>query len=171
MTGSDKVLWGWILTISGWVTCVLGVLLTVTLIGACIGLPMFLVGLVASVWGAIWLYSGYMDRQQEAISKGIRDGLASIGSITVNAPPLASVPTTARDLPELPRELPESRGVSDQPDVLQADPASSSLAPSETDLQEEQGSSEGAPDPGPEENSWNNDAVAPEEDQGSEQKP
>jgi hypothetical protein len=76
MTASGKFTWGLILNISGSLLVVGGIALSFTLIGACIGVPMAVVGLPLAIWGMVWIYQGRDQKQREAIAGGIREGLS-----------------------------------------------------------------------------------------------
>jgi len=87
MKGSEKYMWGIVLMIFGSLALTFGIILSVTLVGACLGVPMALVGLPLMVWGMIWAYQGHFQKQQEVISAGIREGIASLHAINVNPTP------------------------------------------------------------------------------------
>lgn len=76
MTASNKFTWGVILNVVGWLLFFGGITISFSLIGACIGIPMALVGLPMGIWGTVWAYQGYHGKQQEAIAAGIREGFA-----------------------------------------------------------------------------------------------
>lgn len=95
MTGGEKYGWGVGLTVTGSVLFIGGIALSMTLIGACLGVPMAIVGFPLLVWGFVWAYQGHAQRQQEVISAGIRDGLRQ-----AQAPPqreVASQPLERED--------------------------------------------------------------------------
>ena len=75
MTGTKKFTWGIILTIVGSLLAAGGLALTVTVIGACVGIPMGLLGLPMMIWGLVWILQGRSQKQQEAITAGIKEGL------------------------------------------------------------------------------------------------
>lgn len=75
MTASDKFTWGIILNVVGWLLFLGGLALSLSLVGACIGIPMAIVGLPMGIWGTVWTYQGHHGKQREAIAAGIRDGL------------------------------------------------------------------------------------------------
>ncbi len=77
MTASEKYTWGLILSVTGWLLFMGGIALSFSLIGACLGIPMAVVGLPMGIWGSVWAYQGYYGKQQEVISAGIREGLAA----------------------------------------------------------------------------------------------
>lgn len=97
MTGSEKYTWGMVLSIGGSCAFFGGLLLSATLIGACLGVPMALIGLPLIVWGTVWAYQGYFQRQQEVISAGIREGIASVQTANIN--PFPQVAVTASGIP------------------------------------------------------------------------
>ena len=91
MTSSSKLTWGIILTISGWLLVFLGLLLSFTGIGACIGIPMILVGMPLWIWGAVWAWQGKVKRAEEAIAAGVRQGIQQAGGVPQAVVPRAPV--------------------------------------------------------------------------------
>lgn len=75
MTSTNKFTWGIILTIFGSLLASGGLVLTLTVIGACVGIPMGLLGLPMVIWGLVWILQGRTQKQQEAITAGIKEGL------------------------------------------------------------------------------------------------
>jgi len=75
MKATNKFTWGIILNIVGSLLFVGGIALTLTLIGACVGIPMGLLGLPMMIWGLVWILQGRSQKQQEAIAAGIKEGL------------------------------------------------------------------------------------------------
>lgn len=90
MRAGEKLGWGIGIMCTGGLLLIGGVTLSATLIGACIGVPMFLAGLPLAIWGSIWTYQGNASRQAEIIARGIRDGLEharrSVGAVESRAP-------------------------------------------------------------------------------------
>ena len=82
MTGQQKFTWGLILNISGSLSLVLGTIFSLSLIGACIGIPMVVMGLAFGVWGAVWIFQGRAEKQRESIASGIREGMMAAASMT-----------------------------------------------------------------------------------------
>lgn len=82
MTGQQKFTWGLILNISGSLSLVLGTIFSLSLIGACIGIPMIFMGLAFGVWGAVWIFQGRAEKQRESIASGIREGMMAAASMT-----------------------------------------------------------------------------------------
>ena len=82
MTGQEKFTWGLVLNISGSVSLVVGLLFTATLLGACVGIPMIVMGLAFAVWGAVWIFQGRAEKQRESIASGIREGMMAAASMT-----------------------------------------------------------------------------------------
>jgi hypothetical protein len=75
MTGTQKFAWGLILTFGGSGLLVLGVLLTTTIIGACVGVPIILAAIPTMIWGIVWAFQGQMQKQREAIALGVEQGI------------------------------------------------------------------------------------------------
>ena len=75
MTSSSKVTWGIMLLISGWLLVLLGILLSCTGIGACLGIPMIVLGMPLWIVGAIMMWQGKVKRAEEAIAAGVRQGI------------------------------------------------------------------------------------------------
>lgn len=75
MTGAQKFTWGLILNIGGAATLLVGILLTSTICGAIIGVPMILVGLPLLIWGVVWIFQAQSQRAQEAIAFGVQQGI------------------------------------------------------------------------------------------------
>lgn len=122
MTGSEKYTWGVILSVSGGVAISGGILLSATLVGACLGVPMAIVGLPLMIWGAIWAYQGRFQKQQEVISAGIRDGIASVHAANMNPvyPAIA-----ASGAPAIPTELAQNSAsfIPQEPNMTEEDDA------------------------------------------------
>jgi hypothetical protein len=72
----DKLTRGIIMMIAGWGAVMLGIVLTSSLIGACIGIPMLLIGLPFGIWGTVWFYQGMFAKQQQMLAGGIAQGIA-----------------------------------------------------------------------------------------------
>lgn len=89
MTPSAKLTSSIILLVSGWLLVILGMCLSFTGIGACLGIPMILLGMPLWIAGAVWLYTLRMKRAQDAIAEGVRRGIQA---------------ATAPQMPELRRE-------------------------------------------------------------------
>jgi hypothetical protein len=113
MTGSEKYTWGVILGVGGWLSLFGGIALSMTVIGACLGIPLAVIGLPVMVWGGIWAYQGRFQKQQEVISAGIREGLSSVQGVQLNilppSLPPAAVTTSSTPAVQIPEEsvLPE----------------------------------------------------------------
>jgi len=75
MTSSSKLTFGIILGIAGYLLFLCGLLLSFSLIGACIGIPMALIGLPLGIWGSVWMWQGKVQRAEEAIATGVRQGI------------------------------------------------------------------------------------------------
>ncbi len=82
MTGSEKLTWGIVLNSIGGLLLVGGIVLSFTFIGACLGVPMALVGLPVAIWGTVWMVQGKAEKQAETIADGIRAGLESAATVT-----------------------------------------------------------------------------------------
>lgn len=100
MTSSSKLTFGIILTISGLFLILLGIGLTATTIGACIGLPMILLGIPLEIWGAVWVWQWKIKRAEEAIAKGVSQGIqqATAGR-TPSGSSQAAFPQTPASVP------------------------------------------------------------------------
>ena len=107
-----------------------GLALTFTVIGACIGIPMMIVGVPAMIWGAVLTFQGQAQRAQEAIAAGVQSGMYHA------APPRGGGVTSGIPQTSLPPPLPpptrtetaESRDAS-QPGELSTDEGSRSKDP------------------------------------------
>lgn len=75
MTGTEKFTWGIVLNLIASGLLVVGTLLSFTMIGACIGIPMILVALPLYVWGIVWVFQGQFQKQAESIAAGVEYGL------------------------------------------------------------------------------------------------
>ncbi|HEY4592773.1 MAG TPA: hypothetical protein VIJ61_10235 [Thermoanaerobaculia bacterium] len=95
MTGSEKYTWGVILTIGGSAVLMVGILLSASLIGACLGVPLAIISLPVMVWGIIWAYQGHFQKQQEVISAGIREGISLMQAANANMLPPPVAPAAA----------------------------------------------------------------------------
>lgn len=108
MTGSEKYTWGIVLSVGGSLGFSGGLLLSATVIGACLGIPLAFIGFLAMVWGGVWTYQGYFQKQQEVISAGIREGIASVQGVQLNIPPPslppAAVMTSSTPAVQIPEE-------------------------------------------------------------------
>ena len=87
MTGTQKFVWGLVITFSGLGFFLLGALLTSTFIGAIIGIPMILVSIPLFIWGAVWSFQGQTQKQQESITAGVERGIRESrkGSVSLAA--------------------------------------------------------------------------------------
>lgn len=114
MTSTNKFTWGVLLNISGGVLFLGGIALSFTLIGACLGIPMALVGFPMLIWGTVWLFQAQSQRSQEAIAADVQQGLqhatfreASAAPILqINAPPPLSPANPLAVSPMLPADPP-----------------------------------------------------------------
>jgi len=87
MTGAQKFTWGIILEFVGFFSVLGGILLSVTMIGACLGIPMIFIGIPLMIWGIIWIFMGRSQRMQEAVAAGIQEGMKAVqGKDTTNDP-------------------------------------------------------------------------------------
>jgi len=87
MTGAQKFTWGIILEFVGFFSILGGILLSVTVIGACFGIPMIVIGIPLMIWGIIWIFVGRSQRMQETVAAGIQEGLkAAQGRDTAAGP-------------------------------------------------------------------------------------
>jgi predicted membrane metal-binding protein len=94
MTSSSKLTWGIIFLITGWVLFLVGILISFTVVGACLGIPMALVGLPLWIWGAVWAWQGKVKRAEEAIATGVRQGIqqAAVTQAAARTPSSAPPP-------------------------------------------------------------------------------
>jgi len=86
------------LLISGWLLVFLGIILSFTGIGACLGIPMIVVGMPLWIIGAILMWQGKVKRAEEAIAAGVRQGIqqaqATIsGQQAAVRPPMSTPPS------------------------------------------------------------------------------
>jgi hypothetical protein len=93
MNSNQKFTYGLIIEICGAFLCAVGLAISFTLIGACLGVPMALVGLPLMIWGAVWLFQARAEKTKEIISVGIQQGLARHELPRIgNGPPPLSTP-------------------------------------------------------------------------------
>jgi hypothetical protein len=104
MTSSSKLTFGFILLIGGWILFFLGLILSFTGIGACLGIPMILLGTPLWIWGAVWVWQGKVKRAEEAIATGVRQGIQQAAATQAAAP---KVPSSATPPPVLPPQDPK----------------------------------------------------------------
>jgi len=90
MKSSTKLTWGIMLLISGWLLFFLGLILSATGIGACLGIPMIVLALPFIIWGAVWTWQGKVKRAEEAIATGVRQGIQQAQATT--RPPTSTPP-------------------------------------------------------------------------------
>lgn len=109
MTNGQKHGWGLTVLFTGWFFLIGGMLLTATFIGACLGIPLIIMGLGFTIWGAVWIYQARAQKAAEVIAQGVRAGIAQAnqdarGSNTASGAPfvadqsyreIASPPETA----------------------------------------------------------------------------
>ncbi len=98
MKHSKKLAWGLTFAITGWIAIVLGLLLCFSLIGACLGIPMILVGLPMFILGAVWLFQYRYSATREIIASGIREGVEQ-ARMNPSAPTAPPAPPTAPSSP------------------------------------------------------------------------
>jgi len=89
-----------ILAITGYFSFIIGLALSFTLIGACFGIPMIIVGLPIGIWGNIWMWQGRVQRAEEAIATGVQLGIQKAAAQSVARPPAQVAP------PPLPQSTP-----------------------------------------------------------------
>ncbi|HVF71864.1 MAG TPA: YARHG domain-containing protein [Chthoniobacterales bacterium] len=94
MKAGTKFTWGLILALGGKILFVVGIALSFSIIGACLGLPMAAVGFPLIIWGYVWLYKARADKAREVIARGIREGLSQY-----ELPPVARAPGGNPPLP------------------------------------------------------------------------
>jgi hypothetical protein len=75
MNGTTKFTWGLIIMLIGTGLTALGMAASATIIGAIIGIPMLLLGLPLMIWGTVWCFKGQMQKQQDAIARGVAAGI------------------------------------------------------------------------------------------------
>lgn len=75
MNSNQKFTYGLIIEISGAFLFAIGVGISFTLIGACLGIPMALVGVPLMIWGTVWLFQARAEKTKEVIAIGIQQGL------------------------------------------------------------------------------------------------
>ena len=97
MTGSEKFTWGLVLSVGGSLAFVGGIALSITLIGACLGIPMAVIGFPLMIWGTVWAYQGRLEKAQEVITAGIREGITAAQAAHVQ--PLTTVTVAASGKP------------------------------------------------------------------------
>jgi predicted lipid-binding transport protein (Tim44 family) len=77
---------GWGLIFGGMSIAVIGLLLTATLIGAILGIPMFIAGIIMAIYGRVQYNRKIMYDLKESIRSGIVQGMAAPGTAAL-APP------------------------------------------------------------------------------------
>jgi hypothetical protein len=76
MNANQKFVSGLALAVIGGLGLILlGLLLSSTLIGACIGIPMVIAGVAFWITGALWAYKAKAQMTKEAIAEGVRAGI------------------------------------------------------------------------------------------------
>lgn len=75
MSGTRKYVFGAVLAFGGTLVLVAGIWLTSTVIGACIGVPLAVVGFALIIWGLVWAWQGYAQRHEKTIAEGTRKGV------------------------------------------------------------------------------------------------
>ena len=93
MTSSSKLTQGIILSVSGWILVILGIALSFTVIGMCLGIPMIVIGMPLWIWGAVWVWQGKVKRAEEAIAAGVRQGIQQAAAMQATAPKVPSSAT------------------------------------------------------------------------------
>lgn len=91
MTSSSKLGCGLTLNLVGFLLFAIGLVLSFTLIGAVIGIPMICMGLPLLIWGIVWRVKGSSDKAREAITRGIREGLSG-SQLSNRVPPQTPAP-------------------------------------------------------------------------------
>ena len=87
MTSDQKFTWGLILGIGGALGLLLGLGLSATGIGACIGLPLAFVSLPFAIWGSCWIYQARSQTADQVIAAGMASGVREgIAAGTVSPP-------------------------------------------------------------------------------------
>jgi hypothetical protein len=160
MTGSEKYMYGVILNIVGGLSLAGGIGLSVTVIGACLGLPMALLGLPLVIWGGVWAFQGYHEKQRETIAAGVQAGIqaahASVSQPVIlrEQPVAARIPTPPplppasppRLLPSSPSDEPETKALSapdnESPEAPISEPAGPEIGSVDLGKGEESKSSE-----------------------------
>lgn len=104
MTSSSKLTFGIALLITGWLIVFLGIALSFTGIGACLGIPMILIGMPLWIWGAVWVWQGKVKRAEEAIATGVRQGIQQAAATQAAA---TKVPSSATPPPVSPPQDPK----------------------------------------------------------------
>lgn len=118
MTTSQRFTWGLVLGIGGGLLFTGGAALTASLIGACVGVPMALLGLPAMIVGVVWTRRAQFEKAQETIAAGVREGIRASAQQDLRPPQLTSAS---------PRETPAEGALASQPVASHDEPAPPSL--------------------------------------------
>ncbi|HWM23696.1 MAG TPA: hypothetical protein VNP98_02655 [Chthoniobacterales bacterium] len=134
MTSNQKFSYGLTLEIVGAFLFVIGVAISFTLIGACLGIPMALAGLPLMIWGIVWLFQAKAEKTKEIITVGIQQGLAQreFPQTMIGPPPnIAATPIrqAAAPPPIPPALLDELRPVNKQDNGVSSDVVDSNDEP------------------------------------------
>ena len=76
MARSKNLTWGIAPSSAGTLLTAGGLLLSFSVVGANVGFPMAIAGLPLSIRGAVLLFKWKAEKQREAVSQGIREGVA-----------------------------------------------------------------------------------------------
>lgn len=122
MKTGTKLTWGLILNFAGAILFFVGLCLSFTLIGACVGLPMMAVGFPLIIWGAVWFYKARAEKAGETIAKSIQEGLSRF-----ERPPAALPPASSGSTSNAPPPAPISLPTQSQTSTEKVDPAPGSI--------------------------------------------
>jgi len=132
----SKIGWGLGLWIGGKVGLLLGLLLSLTGIGACLGIPLVLACVPCIILGVVLYFQGRSQKAQEVIAAGVRQGIIEAQAHNVEPQPrqdqLAALASrtqpAAGELPVAPAEvvplhLPEPTTLDSRAPAPNSDPA------------------------------------------------
>lgn len=114
MSGSQKFTWGLVLGFTAMFLLLGGLVLSATGIGACVGVPMALVGLPLGIWGGVWAYQGRAQILSEAVAKAVAKGTYS-GYYAASQQQLPAQPGLSPQQPWTQQLPADQRRLTDQP--------------------------------------------------------
>lgn len=136
MTTNQKFTYGLTLEIVGAFLFFIGIAISFTLIGACLGIPMALAGLPLIIWGIVWLFQARAEKTEQIIAVGIQQGLARHQlPQTISGPPPILAPDPIRQSAAPPSIPP---GLRDEPRLLETQENGASLDAVDPNDEEEQ---------------------------------
>jgi hypothetical protein len=86
MTTDNRMTWGLVLNIGGFIGFLFAMGISATGIGACLGIPLAIICLPLAIWGAVWIYQARTQKAQQIIAAGVAAGIrAGVAPRTADA--------------------------------------------------------------------------------------